>query len=119
MKYNKEKFLRFIETDLLLKNVWKDRQKTPVDQHDSQLQAMFNGYVLDDMDMEQAYLEFEAKYNMFHEGVLERGENWFRFKGLTPNTLDEILPESVFINRITREEGDNVWYVEFSNGISS
>ena len=57
--FDKEKFLRFIETDLLLKRVWQDRQKTPVEQHDSQLEAIFNSFVLDDLIITQEYLDFK------------------------------------------------------------
>lgn len=52
-----------------------------------------------------------------HPAVIEHGENWVRFKSEGPDTLDEIVPESLILNRITRETEFNglgsIWYVEW------
>jgi len=57
--FNREKFLRYISTDLFLKRVWAERKRTfPKDQLDKTLVALFNTYVLENSVALRAYQTF-------------------------------------------------------------
>ena len=55
-KFNKEKFLRYVRTDMYLSFMWNDMQKRAKPEHkDSYLEALFNSEVLENSVMSAEY----------------------------------------------------------------
>ena len=53
-----------------------------------------------------------------HPAVIEHGENWCRFRALSPNILDEVVPIGLLIDQLSKEPND-IWYVSIVDDVQS